>query len=81
MNASGLALVTGAQQGIGAAVAVALGRAGYDVIVNYLDDISRNAERGKMAALLTRTDRSPAAFADSASDCRSSSLRISPCTS
>jgi len=38
MNNAGLALVTGAQQGIGAAAALALGRAGYDVLVNYLDD-------------------------------------------
>jgi NAD(P)-dependent dehydrogenase (short-subunit alcohol dehydrogenase family) len=32
------ALVTGAQQGIGAAIALALGKAGADVAINYLDD-------------------------------------------
>jgi 3-oxoacyl-[acyl-carrier protein] reductase len=33
-----VALVTGAQQGIGQAIALALGREGANVIVNYLDD-------------------------------------------
>ena len=33
----GCAVVTGGSRGIGAAIALALGRAGYDVIVNYKD--------------------------------------------
>ena len=33
-----VALVTGAQQGIGKAIALAYGREGADVVVNYLDD-------------------------------------------
>ncbi|MEE9148632.1 MAG: 3-oxoacyl-ACP reductase family protein [Candidatus Tectomicrobia bacterium] len=33
-----IALVTGAQQGIGRAIALAYGREGADVVVNYLDD-------------------------------------------
>jgi NAD(P)-dependent dehydrogenase (short-subunit alcohol dehydrogenase family) len=37
MTQMGAALVTGAQQGIGAATAIALGRLGYAVAVNWLD--------------------------------------------
>ncbi len=33
-----VAIVTGAQQGIGEAIAVAYGREGAGVVVNYLDD-------------------------------------------
>ncbi len=33
-----VALVTGAQQGIGEAIALAFGREGANVVVNYLDD-------------------------------------------
>jgi NAD(P)-dependent dehydrogenase (short-subunit alcohol dehydrogenase family) len=33
-----IALITGAQQGIGRATAIACARAGADVVVNYLDD-------------------------------------------
>jgi 3-oxoacyl-[acyl-carrier protein] reductase len=34
-----VALVTGAQQGIGKAIATAFARAGADVVINYLDDV------------------------------------------
>ena len=34
-----VALVTGAQQGIGRAIAIALARARADVVINYLDDV------------------------------------------
>ena len=34
------ALVTGAQQGIGAAIAIALAQAGADVVINYLDGLA-----------------------------------------
>ena len=33
-----VAIITGAQQGIGRAIALALARAGADVVINYLDD-------------------------------------------
>ena len=53
------ALVTGAQQGIGAAAAIALARAGADVAINYLDDLAAAQavaaaveEAGGRAALL-----------------------------
>lgn len=44
-----VALVTGAQQGIGRAIAVALGREGADVCVNFLDD--RSAAEGVAAEI------------------------------
>jgi NAD(P)-dependent dehydrogenase (short-subunit alcohol dehydrogenase family) len=53
------ALVTGAQQGIGAAIAVALARAGADVAINWLDDRSATEtvaanirQAGRRAALI-----------------------------
>jgi NAD(P)-dependent dehydrogenase (short-subunit alcohol dehydrogenase family) len=44
-----VALVTGAQQGIGRAMALAFAREGADVVVNYLDDLAA-AERVAMEA-------------------------------
>lgn len=41
---SKVAVVTGASKGIGAATAIAFGKAGYDVVVNYKDDTD-SAER------------------------------------
>ena len=38
-----IAVVTGAQQGIGAAIALALAREGAAVVVNYLDDRATGA--------------------------------------
>jgi NAD(P)-dependent dehydrogenase (short-subunit alcohol dehydrogenase family) len=40
LKQSNIAIVTGAQQGIGAAAAIALAQAGYDIVANYLDDES-----------------------------------------
>jgi NAD(P)-dependent dehydrogenase (short-subunit alcohol dehydrogenase family) len=48
------ALVTGAQQGIGAAIAIALAREGADVAVNYLDGL---AEAEAVAAAIRATGR------------------------
>jgi NAD(P)-dependent dehydrogenase (short-subunit alcohol dehydrogenase family) len=43
-NMSKVAVVTGASKGIGAATAIAFGKAGYDVVVNYKSD-SKAAEK------------------------------------
>jgi NAD(P)-dependent dehydrogenase (short-subunit alcohol dehydrogenase family) len=56
-----VALVTGAQQGIGRAIAIALGRDGANVCVNFLDD--RGAAEGVVAEI-----RSQAARRDHAGD-------------
>lgn len=48
------ALVTGAQQGIGAAIAIALARAGADVAINYLDGL---AEAESVAAAVRASGR------------------------
>ncbi len=49
-----IALVTGAQQGIGAAIARALAAAGADVAINWLDD---KAAAGEVAAAVERAGR------------------------
>ena len=51
------ALVTGAQQGIGAAIAAALAEAGADVAINWLDD---QAAAEKVAADVARHGRKAA---------------------
>ncbi len=63
MNLEGrVALVTGAQQGIGAASAVALAVAGADVAVNWLDDeaaaqeVAAAVQRAGRQAMLVRAD-------------------------
>ena len=63
MNLEGrVALVTGAQQGIGAASAVALAVAGADVAVNWLDDeaaaqeVAAAVQRAGRRAMLVRAD-------------------------
>ena len=39
-----IALVTGAQQGIGRSIAIAFAEAGADVAINYLDDLAAAKE-------------------------------------
>ena len=48
------ALITGAQQGIGAAIALAMAKAGADVAINYLDD---QGAAGKVAQQVRDTGR------------------------
>ncbi len=59
-----VAIVTGAQQGIGEAIALAYGREGARVVVNYLDDAAAaEAIAGRIAAAggRARTDRTKTA--------------------
>lgn len=56
------ALVTGANSGIGRAVALALGRAGADVVVNYIDD--DDAARAVVAEIESHGQRALAIRAD-----------------
>jgi NAD(P)-dependent dehydrogenase (short-subunit alcohol dehydrogenase family) len=57
-----VALVTGAQQGIGAAMAVAFAHAGYDVAINWLDDeaaaeaVAGQVRAAGRRALMVRAD-------------------------
>lgn len=66
-----VALVTGAQQGIGRAIAVALARAGADVAINYLDDlpaaeaVAARVQAAGRRALLLRADLAQASVAES----------------
>lgn len=48
------ALITGAQQGIGAAIAIAFAREGADVVINYIDDL---AEAETVTAAIHATGR------------------------
>ena len=65
-----IALVTGAQQGIGAAIALALAEAGHDIVLNWLDDaaaagaVARDIEGHGRTATLVQGDvsRDPAAI-------------------
>ena len=61
------ALVTGAQQGIGAAAAIALARGGADIAINYLDDkpaaekVAQQVEEAGRRAVLIQGDIGTAA--------------------
>ena len=63
------ALVTGAQQGIGAAAAIALARGGADIAINYLDDkpaaekVAQQVEEAGRRAVLIQGDIGTAAGA------------------
>ena len=60
-----VALVTGAQQGIGEAIAVAFARAGADVAINYLDD---EAAAGRVAEQVRAAGRRAALIPGSVAD-------------
>lgn len=59
---SKVAIVTGASKGIGAATAIAFGKEGYDVVVNYLSDeaaakkVARAIEAAGSKAILVQAD-------------------------
>jgi NAD(P)-dependent dehydrogenase (short-subunit alcohol dehydrogenase family) len=77
-----VALVTGAQQGIGRAIAVALARDGADVGVNYLDDpraaalVAREVQAAGRRACLVRGDVSRAMDAEAMVDAVTGGLGV-----
>lgn len=59
---SKVAVITGASKGIGAATAIAFGRAGYDVVINYANDetsaeaVAKNIEAAGTIAITVQAD-------------------------
>lgn len=83
-DSNGVAIVTGAQQGIGAACAASLAAAGYDVVINFLDDeagaqvAAQGVQHHGRQALQLRGDVRDAACLDALVDAAASlgSLRV-----